>query len=144
VLALRSFHCKYNTRNTFIFPQILDFQKEKRGRSTLKNENRGYFHTPSVSSVDSFAFSAPSSTPLITVEYYSGQSFSSWLKRCRCALSSRMTCGLKYRSTGSPHTLISCMITGRLRTVPSFSIFSRYRESMLPISAVECCYMHYF
>src|SRR5699024_12689757 len=54
-----------------------------------------------------------------------------WLIRCRCALSSRMTSGLKYRSTGSPHSLMSCMITGRLGIVPSFSIFARYRESIL-------------
>ncbi len=124
--------------------KILDFQKEKGGRIALKNENRGCFHAPSVSSVDSFVFSAPSGATSITVEYCSGQSFGLWLKRCRCALSSRMTSGLKYRSTGSPHTLISCMITGRLRTVPSFSIFSRYWESMLTISTVECCYMRYF
>ena len=29
-----------------------------------------------------------------------------WLTRCRCSLSSRMISGLKYRSTGSPQTLI--------------------------------------
>ena len=145
MLALRSFHRKCNARNTFLCPQNPGFfQKEKGGRTTLKNENRGYFHTLSVSSVDSFAFSAPSSAPSITVEYCSGQSFSLWLKRFRCALSSCMPSGLKYRSTGSPHTLISCTITGRLRTVPSFSIFSRYRESMLPISTVECYYMRHF
>lgn len=36
-----------------------------------------------------------------------------------------MISGLKYRSTGSPQALISCMITGRLGMAPSFSMLAR-------------------
>ena len=116
--------------------KIPDFFKKKRAAEPPReNENGGCFHTPSVSSADFSVFSAPSSAPSMMVKYCSGQSFSLWLIRCLCALSSCMTSGLKYRSTGSPHTLISCMITGKLGIVPSFSIFARYRESMLTISA---------
>ena len=56
--------------------------------------------------------------PSIIGRYSSGQSFSLWLTRCRCALSSRMISGLKYRSTGSPQTLINWIITGRLGIAP--------------------------
>ena len=62
--------------------------------------------------------SAPSMAPSIIGRYSSGQSFSLWLTRCRCALSSRMISGLKYRSTGSPQTLINWIITGRLGIAP--------------------------
>ena len=62
--------------------------------------------------------SAPSMAPSIIGRYCSGQSFSLWLTRCRCALSSRMISGLKYRSTGSPQTLINWIITGRLGIAP--------------------------
>ena len=66
----------------------------------------------------------------------SDKSFSLWLTRCRCSLSSRMISGLKYRSTGRPQFLISCMITGKLGIVPSFSIFARYRQSIFTFSAI--------
>ena len=135
VLALRSFHRKYNAGNTFIRPQNPGFSKRKGQHSCPKKRKRRMLYAPSVSSADSLVFSAPSSAPSMAVKYCSGQSFSLWLIRCRCALPSRMTSGLKYRSTGSPHTLISCMITGKLGIVPSFSIFASYRESMLTISA---------
>lgn len=62
--------------------------------------------------------SAPSMAPSIIGRYSSGQSFSLWLTRCRCSLSSRMISGLKYRSTGSPQTLINWIITGRLGIAP--------------------------
>ena len=62
--------------------------------------------------------SAPSMAPSIIGRYYSGQSFSLWLTRCRCSLSSRIISGLKYRSTGSPQTLINWIITGRLGIAP--------------------------
>ncbi len=39
--------------------------------------------------------SAPSMVPSIIGKYCSGQSFSLWLTRCRCSLSSRMISGLK-------------------------------------------------
>ena len=39
--------------------------------------------------------SAPSMAPSIIGKYCSGQSFSLWLTRCRCSLSSRMISGLK-------------------------------------------------
>ena len=119
----------------FLFEKSGIFQKRK-GRQSHPGETKTEdAHTPSVSSADFSVFSAPSSAPSMTVKYCSGQSFSLWLIRCLCALSSRMISGLKYRSTGSPHTLISCMITGRAGIVPSFSIFARYRESMSMISA---------
>ena len=115
--------------------KIPDFSKRK-GRQSRPGETKTEdAYTPSVSSADFSVFSAPSSAPSMTVKYCSGQSFSLWLIRCLCALSSRIISGLKYRSTGSPHTLISCMITGRLGIVASFSIFARYLESMLMISA---------
>ena len=41
--------------------------------------------------------SAPSMAPSIIGRYSSGQSFSLWLTRCRCSLSSRMISGLKYQ-----------------------------------------------
>ena len=62
--------------------------------------------------------SAPSMAPSIIGRYSSGQSFSLWLTRCRCSLSSRMISGLKYRSTGSPQILINWIITGRLGIAP--------------------------
>ena len=62
--------------------------------------------------------SAPSMAPSIIGRYSSGQSFSLWLTRCRCSLSSRIISGLKYRSTGSPQTLINWIITGRLGIAP--------------------------
>lgn len=115
--------------------KIPDFSKRK-GRQSRPGETKTEdAYTSSVSSADFSVFSAPSSAPSMTAKYCSGQSFSLWLIRCLCALSSRIISGLKYRSTGSPHTLISCMITGRLGIVASFSIFARYRESMLTISA---------
>ena len=55
--------------------------------------------------------SAPSMAPSIIGRYSSGQSFSLWLTRCRCSLSSRIISGLKYRSTGSPQTLIVALTT---------------------------------
>ena len=79
---------------------------------------------------------APSIAPSMIGRYSSGQSFSLWLTRCRCSLSSRMISGLKYRSTGRPQFLISCMITGKLGIVPSFSIFARYRQSIFTFSAI--------
>ena len=117
--------------------KISDFSKRK-GRQSRPGETKTEgAHTPSASSADFSVFNAPSSAPSMTVKYCSGQSFSLWLIRCFCMLSSRMTSGLKYRSTGSPHTLISYMITGKLGIVPSFSVFARYRESMLTISATN-------
>ena len=127
---------KYNAGTAFVYPQNPGFFKKKRAaKPPIENENGGCFHTPSVSSAEFSIFSAPSSAPSMMAKYCSGQSFSLWLIRCRCALSSRMTSGLKYCSTGSPHTLISCMMTGRAGIVPLFSIFARYRESILTISA---------
>ena len=58
------------------------------------------------------------SAPSIIGRYSSGQSFSLWLTRCRCSLSSRIISGLKYRSTGSPQILINWIITGRLGIAP--------------------------
>lgn len=117
--------------------KISDFSKRK-GRQSRPGETKTEgAHTPSASSADFSVFNVPSSAPSMTVKYCSGQSFSLWLIRCLCMLSSRMTSGLKYRSTGSPHTLISYMITGKLGIVPSFSVFARYRESMLTISATN-------
>lgn len=135
VLALRYFPRKYNAGNTFICPQNPGFFKKKRATEPPWKTKTEGAHTPSVSSAEFSIFNAPSSAPSMMVKYCSGQSFSLWLIRCRCALSSRIISGLKYCSTGSPHTLISCMITGKLGIVPSFSIFARYRESMLTISA---------
>ena len=119
--------------------KIWFFVKRKRAaKSPTINENRGCFHTPPVSSANALVFSAPSIAPSMIGKYCSGQSFSLWLIRCLNALSSRMISGLKYCSTGSPHTLISCMITGSLGIVPSFSIFARYRESILMIPPMFC------
>ena len=95
---------------------------------------------------------ALSIAPSMIGRYSSGQSFSLWLTRCRCSLSSRMISGLKYRSTGSPQALISCMITGRLGMAPSFSMLARYRQSIFTflcyclciLSCFNCCIFYFY
>ena len=78
---------------------------------------------------------APSMAPSTIGKYCSGQSFNFCPTRWRSSLSSRMTSGLKYLSIGRPQIFTSCMMTGRLGIVPSFSMLARYLVSIFTFSA---------
>ena len=73
--------------------------------------------------------------PQYAAEHPEEQSFNFCPTRWRSSLSSRMTSGLKYRSIGRPQIFTSCIMTGRLGIVPSFSMLARYRLSIFTISA---------
>ena len=102
------------------------------GAQTKKTED---VQTPSVSSFGCSIFNAPSMAPSTIGKYCSGQSFNFCPTRWRSSLSSRMTSGLKYLSIGRPQIFTSCMMTGRLGIVPSFSMLARYLVSIFTFSA---------
>ena len=106
--------------------------KPQNARKIRKTED---VQTPSVSSFGFSIFKAPSMAPSTIGKYCSGQSFNFCPTRWRSSLSSRMTSGLKYLSIGRPQIFTSCMMTGRLGIVPSFSMLARYLVSIFTFSA---------
>ena len=68
-------------------------------------------------------------------EYADRNTFNFCPTRWRSSLSSRMISGLNYLSIGRPQIFTSCMMTGRLGIVPSFSMLARYLVSMFTFSA---------
>ena len=115
----------------YLIPTYKALQKSKNARKIRKTED---VQTPSVSSFGFSIFKAPSMAPSTIGKYCSGQSFNFCPTRWRSSLSSRMTSGLKYLSICRPQIFTSCMMTGRLGIVPSFSMLARYLVSIFTFS----------
>ena len=116
----------------YLIPTYKELQKSKNARKIRKTED---VQTPSVSSFGFSIFKAPSMAPSTIGKYCSGQSFNFCPTRWRSSLSSRMISGLNYLSIGRPQIFTSCMMTGRLGIVPSFSMLARYLVSIFTFSA---------
>ena len=78
--------------------------------------------------------SAPSMAPSIIGKVFFRAKLQLGLTRCRCSLSSRMISGLKYRSTGSPQTLINWIITGSQDTTQEIEIYFNFLGRYIPPS----------
>ena len=122
----------WDAANRYLIPTYKAFRKPQNARKIRKTED---VQTPSVSSFGFSIFKAPSMAPSTIGKYCSGQSFNFCPTRWRSSLSSRMTSGLKYLSIGRPQIFTSCMMTGRLGIVPSFSMLARYLVSIFTFSA---------